>query len=102
MAHGRAPGGQFAALTTGLAGLLAAAALLVAAGASVKLDGRARLGSLVSNVSDSSANLHFGLAVGDNFSRSFGTELGFLRTSGEIGGQNGDLGAITLSARFSF
>ena len=74
--------------------------------ARVKLDSRARLGRLVSNVSDSSANLHFGLAVGFNFSKSFGTERGFLRTSGEIGGeiggQNGDLGAITLSARFAF
>ena len=70
--------------------------------ASVKPDGRARRGSLVSNVSDSSANLYFGLAVGYNFSKSFGTELGFLRTSGEIDGENGDLTAITLSARFAF
>ena len=70
--------------------------------ASVKLDGRARLGSLISNVSDNSANLYVGLAVGYNFSKSFSTELGFLRTSGEIDGENGDLTAITLSARFAF
>lgn len=70
--------------------------------ASVKLDGRARLGSLSGNVSDSSANLYTGVAVSYNFSKSFGAELGFLRTRGEIEGEKGDISAITVSARFSF
>ena len=70
--------------------------------ASVKLDGRARLGNLVGDVSDSSANLYTGLAVGYNFSKTLGAELGYLRTSGEIEGEKGNIGALTLSARFSF
>ena len=37
-----------------------------------------------------------------NFSKTFGTELGYLRTRGEIEGDKGDLSAITLSARFTF
>jgi OmpA-OmpF porin, OOP family len=70
--------------------------------ASVKLDGRARLGNIVGDVSDSSANLYTGVAVGYNFSKTLAAELGFLRTRGEIEGDKGDISALTVSARFSF
>jgi len=70
--------------------------------ASVKLDGRARVGNIVADVSDTSANLYTGLAVGYNFSKTLGVELGYLRTRGEIEGDKGNVGALTLSARFSF
>jgi OOP family OmpA-OmpF porin len=70
--------------------------------ASVKLKGRARLGTLVGNVSDSSANLYAGLGVNYNFTPNAGLELGFLRTNAEFEGEKGNITAFTLSARFTF
>ena len=70
--------------------------------ANVKLKGRASLGSVSSGASESSTNLYTGLALSYNFSKTFGTELGYLRTRGELEGDKGDLSAITLSARFTF
>lgn len=70
--------------------------------ASVKLEGRARLGGVAGQVSDTTANLYAGLGVNYNFTPNAGLELGFLRTNAEFEGEKGNITAFTLSARFTF
>lgn len=70
--------------------------------ASVEMKGRARAGNAIGDISDSKAELYAGLGLSYAFSKSIGTELGYLRTQGEIAGEKGAISAITLSVSFAF